>query len=782
VILVRRIGLLLALAVVPLVVAVLAFAAYIYSGVRAGGVQPSGTLAGLGVHAPVRIARDARGIPHIKAANERDLFFAEGYVQGSDRLFQIDIYRRLVAGRLSEIFGSAALASDKEARTFDVARAVADQERSLDARGHDDLNAFAEGINAAIRTRPLPPEFRVLGYRPEEWRPRDALLVAFATVVALADGWGDVLTRDDVARTGPPHAVDAFFPITDPLYDAPVTSSKIAPVAPLPPLTVPYPDATPLYGAALPPERAGLGSNDFTAGAALTGTHRALLANDPHLGLHMPGVWYLVDLDAPGFHAAGATLAGVPGVILGHNEHLAWGVTNGTVATTRIYREQFRAAGADEYRADGHWVHAKHRRETFVVRLGRPVVTDYLATRHGFVFEDRGTIRFAAAWTGVHDTRSGFATYVGLDRAANVDQALQALAAYPGPPQNFVLADDTGRAGYTLAGDVWRDPLWARGALDGPTQPPPGDDYVPFGDLPHVVPQRGALAWTANDRMYGAGYPLRLSAAFEPPYRASRISELLHAGKNYDVDAFSTIQADVKSLAERDLARAAASALHRRGTGGDAALADAEARLATFDGRFVEGSQAAVYAWALRRAAGDRLARYHLAGDLGKRYVGQNAGTLLIVLLRALREKPAGWVPHDDYDRFLIDSMRDALGVLRQGDRLGATWGDVGARIAQHPLASFGFGAWNGTRFPGHGDGFSPHVQGPANTQSFRAVWDVGNWEAGGIVIPQGESGQPGSRHYRDGAPVWLAGNLVPLPFGDAAVERERVSSETLAP
>ncbi len=781
----KVLGGVLGVTVVVLFVALASFAAYVYAGARAGATPPTGTLAA-GVGAAVQIDRDTRGIPHIRAGNERDMFFGEGFAQGCDRLFQLDVYRRLVAGRLAEVFGSVALGSDEEARVFDVNGTVDREVEGLDARARDDLSGFAAGINAAMAACPFPPEFRAMGYRPEPWQTRDTLLVAFATVVNLADSWDDVLVREDVRRFGPAQVADAFFPVTDPAYDAPITSRAHAPVAPLPKLTLPFGSGAiqrAQHAELDASDRAGLGSNDFAAGAALTGTGRALLANDPHLQLRMPGIWYLVDIASPGYHAAGATLAGIPGVILGHNQHIAWGVTNGSVATTRIYRETFRSASSDEYRAGETWLRATHRREVFTVRFGKAVARDYLATRHGFVFADRGTTRFAAAWTALTDHRTGFATYDGLDRARDLPAALRALATYPGPPQNFVLADDRGNAAYHLAGDVWRDSTWALGALDGVREPPPSSsDYVAAALLPRVDPGRNALVFTANDRMYGAGYPYRLTSNFEAPYRAARISQLLHARSRYDVAAFSAIQADVLSLPERDLAHAAAAALRRFGARGVTRGDDeAETLLAAFDGRFVEGSRAATLAFALRRTASEDLVRYHMPPDLARRYLAGNAGPALVAILRLLRERPKGWVPGDLFDAFLVDATRRAYANVAVEGVVPA-WGDTGARVAAHPFSAFGFKGWNGTQFPGHGDGFSPHVQASSVTQSFRAVWDVGDWDAGGIVIPQGESGEPASPHYRDGAPVWLSGRLVPLPFNAAAVAAARSATLTLVP
>jgi penicillin amidase len=802
----RRLALLLGLSLAPVVLAVAAFALYAYAGVRAGAQAPAGTLAGLGVSAPVRVYRDARGIPHVRAANERDLFFTQGYLQGVDRLFQLDLYRRATAGRLAEIFGSAATAADEDARICDVEGIARAQLALLPANERADLDAFAAGVNAAIRTRPLPPEFRILAYRPEPWTAQDSLVASFSTVLALTDTWNDVKTRVDVIAAVGPAARDAFFGITDPAYDAPTTGGPPAPVAKLPELpgvigALPGTDrvsrattapSSPARIAFAPPgipdsnagdpidARAGAGSNDFTAGAALTSTHRALLANDPHLELRIPGVWWLADLEAPGFHAAGATFAGVPGIILGHNAHLAWGATNGTVTTVRIYTERFRSATSDEYLADGTWLRAEHRIEKIAVRFGPTIERDYLRTRHGFVFRDDGDVKYAAAWTADLDRHSSFAQFDDLNRAATVAKAMTVLARYPGPPQNFVLADDRGNAGYVLAGEIPLDDAWGLAAYDGARTGVPSTHDVPYAQLPHVVASRSALAFTANDRVYGAGYPYRLSAAFSPPYRAARIRELL-AQRPYDVAGFSAIQADVTSLAERELARFAAHALaNEPAAKSDPALHDAALRFAAFDGRFTTDSVSAVYVNALRRLAMERLVHAHMSKQIAAEYLSADAGDAFVALMRSLREHPRGWVPHDDYDAFLVASVRDALADMQHRHLWGATWGDAGARTARHPLSFVGISAFDGVRFPGRGDGYSPHVQAPANAQSFRAVWDVGNWEAGGMVIPLGESGEPGSPHYRDLAPSWLAGTLVPLPFDDAAVRGAAIPGDTL--
>lgn len=782
--LVKRLGIVVLLAAVLAVVLLAAFALWVYAGVRSGAEPPVGTLRAPGIAAPVRIARDERGIPHVRAANERDLFFAEGYLQGTDRLFQLDIYRRLVRGRLSEVLGSLTLRNDVEARVFSIDAIASAQLAALRPVSRRNLQAFADGVNFAMASRPLPPEFRVLGYRPEPWTPQDSLAASFATVLALTDSWDDVATRADVIASVGPNARDAFFSISDPAYDAPTAGRGKAPVAPLPPLRIPFPAASPLYAVAdagAAGAKLGAGSNEFAAGAARTTTHRALLANDPHLELRMPGVWWLADLQAPSLHVAGGTLPGVPGIILGHNAHVAWGATNGTVATVSIYRERFRSAASDAYLAGGSYMRAEHRRETFGVRFGKTVTHDYLRTRHGFVFADRGPIKLAATWTADVDRRSSFDQFDALDRAVSASDAMRALSSYPGPPQNFVVADDRGLAGYVLAGEIPIDPAWGLVARDGPSSGTSPLPNVPFGALPHVTPARNAVAFTANARVYGAAYPYRLSAAFSPPYRAARIAQHLANGP-LDVAHFEAIQADVLSLPERELARAAVRALRTTAFRANPDLRTAETNLARFDGRFTGDSRGAVFVVALRRAATERFARLHLPPELARRYLASSPGEAFVAIMRMLRERPSGWVPADDYAAFLVASLREAVASLRAHGRFDATWSTAGERTAQHPLAGFGLRAWNGTRFPGRGDAYSPHVQAPANAQSFRAVWDVGNWDAGGMVIPQGESGEPGSPHYRDLAVSWLAETLVPFPFSEAAVRRATRTTLELTP
>ncbi|HEV7178794.1 MAG TPA: penicillin acylase family protein, partial [Candidatus Baltobacteraceae bacterium] len=401
-------------------VAVLAFAVNVALGMRAASLS-TGTVGGLAIGAPVEIRRDGRGVPHIRARNEHDLFFAQGYVEASDRLFQLDLLRRFVYGQLSEVLGNGALDADERARVVPVTALVQAQWRKLRPHDRQMLSAFADGVNAAMRTEPAPVEFRLLMYRPRPWKAQDALAVGFATVMDLTDTWDDIAGRNG-----------KHLPLSDPCYDAPVIEG-LARVSD--PTTC---TAKTAFIEELLHPKPPVGSNEWAAGAAHTSTGRALLANDPHLRLQIPGVWYLVDLSAPGYHAAGAALAGTPGVILGHNDRLAWGATNGTVASLSVFKASPTHLDARAWQI-----------ETFRVRLRRDVTKRYYRTPSMFGATTQRGGFVLVKWSAYSDPKSPLLAFDALDRAGSIEDGERALAVYPGPTQNFVLADTSGRVAYT---------------------------------------------------------------------------------------------------------------------------------------------------------------------------------------------------------------------------------------------------------------------------------------------------------------------------------------------
>jgi penicillin amidase len=708
-----------------------------------------------GLHAPVTIARDERGVPHIRARDEHDLFFAQGYAEGADRLFQMDLLRHYVDGRLAEWIGAPAVASDREHRFYNIAAVAHTVYRNADAHERMILDAFAAGINAAAEHEPLPPEYRALFLRFEPWKPEDAYVVGMATALELVDDGKLIPWRDQILRTLGPHGADAFYPIGDPQYDAPTMPGGRVAIPPLPPLhtlaNVAQVDAR--------DDRATIGSNGWAVGGAHVRGGHAVLANDPHLRLQIPGVWYLFEAQAPGIHIAGGSLAGTPGVILGHNAHVAWGVTNGTTSAMRVWS-----------RADGP-IH--ERREIIHVRFGADVVDVERDTDRGPMFG-----AYVLDWSQLRTPHSPLRGFLELDHAASIDDAMRALHDYPGPTQNFVFADDHGRAAYRMAGEVVSDGDYGLHVLTlhGPEKPP---QVVPFTAMPAVAPSRDAVVFTANNRPFAASYPYRLAAAFAAPLRAFEIERQLALAQSVAHDAMppeaiGNVQFDLASPGEVELAADALAAAKKH----PGAPADLVAALEQFRGSMASDSPGATAIVALRRTAVAMLVAHHLSKQQANAYFSDSIG--FTVLLRALRERPRGWVEHDDYDAFLVVAMQRARATI--GSAEIPEFGTYGAWTVQHPLAALGFSLWNGPHFIGHGGSYAPAVQWNGHSQSFRALWIAGDWDAGGIDIPSGESGEPGSEHYRDLGTRWEAHARTPLPFSDDAVTRATKHILTLTP
>ena len=421
------------------------------------------------------------------------------------------------------------------------------------------------------------------------------------------------------------------------------------------------------------------------------------------------------------------------------------------------------------------------------MRFGPDRTQTYLRTRHGFVFDDapdKNGYRYAAQWDPDVRADNPLTSFDLLDRANSAADATRALAAFPGPVQNFVIADAAGNATYHLAGRIPDDPAWGRRAYDGASVADGQHGMIAFDQLPQVPASRAAVAFTANARMYGAGYPYQLSPAFAPPYRAYRIHQMLQAHTRYGDDDFAAIQRDVTSVSERELAQAVVAALGHKHVHGPVVDRIADA-LRHFDGEFQGTSRAATAITWIRLDAVVRFVSYHLPTPLARRYLSlaQFSNEAYVAVLRMLRERPHGYVPHDDYDQFLVDSVKDAI-TQAEAHSQGVLdpWSKAWQVTPAHPLSGIGLTFWNGTPFPGLGGPFTPRVQNTTFSQSFRAVWDVGNWDAGGIVIPEGESGRPGNEHYRDAAPAWIDGTLIALPYSDAAVASATKHTLLLAP
>jgi penicillin amidase len=710
-----------------------AYAATVDVGLHATAAT-RGSIVATGLYARVTIVRDGRDIPHIWAANEHDLFFAQGYAQGSDRLFQLDLSRRYAYGRLAEVFGTKALALDKAQRAVDVNGIAERQLRALAPNDRAAIVAFSDGVNAAAASQPLPVEFRMLLYQPAPWTPKDSLAVSIVVSLELADSWHDVFARDAVWRQRGPRCFDTLFPLSDARYDVTVAGVQNAQPAPL------HRSGCNASGVAVRPPRDAIGSNAWAAGSRRSIDGHALIANDPHLILTIPGIWYIVEIQSPQVHAAGATIPGIPGVVLGHNERLAWALTNAEMATTSVFEA-------------GHLSRQSWVTERFRVRFARDVSASYYRTSRDFsVPNDNSSSATALVrWPIYAERRSAIATVLALDRAPNIDAALRIIASYRGSPQNFILADWSGRIAHHVAGLVPDDPAWGRyvhPARDLAADFPP----IAFAQLPREAPARDAIAVSANNKAYASTYPYRLSAQFEPPYRAYRIAELLHLRPRYDAAYFAQMQLDTLSPIDLEIARDVVR--FARTHPQQEPRADLLAALGRWDGRFEPDSHAAALEHMLRGSV------LGVAPEFSAR-------------LNELRGVDAAAARDIESD---LDGWFSFAFLQRRA------WREAGGTRIEHPLAPMNFAFLNGAWLPGAGDEDTVRLQEPGFAQSLRAVWDVGDWERGGIAIPSGESGEPGSLHYSDLSRAWVAGGLQPLPFGAAAVARNAAATLVLRP
>ncbi len=522
--------------------------------------QLDGTATLAGLRKEVTVERDRWGVPHIRANSVEDLAEAQGYVMAQDRLWQMDLLRRVARGQLSEILGPATLATDKEYRTLEFGRAAERELGLMDAESRAIMEAYARGINRFIEQHPtqLPLEFTLLHYQPTPWRASDSLTISAYMYRTLTNTWEDELDRAKVeARVGPGRAKELFSPeatmdhfiIGDPNVpndgsqrtrvkrddedddddmepDTVLKASAAAPDGAVASRSSPDLTSALAHNVAdslteIAQEiRHGLGSNNWVVNGEHTATGKPLLANDTHLELSLPPIWYQVHVTAPGWNVKGFTLPGAPLVIIGHNDRIAWGFTNNGADVQDLYIETFYPAAPDEYRVRGSWTKAQTYDETIRVKGQNDEHLKVVVTRHGPVVRREGDKAYALRWTATEP--GGLAnTYNWLGKARNWEEFRNVMKRVWGPGQNAVYADVDGNIGYVMAARV---PIRKKGHGEIPV---PGDTddyewtgYIPFEQLPQALNPDSGLIVTANARVVGPSYKPYLTDRWDEPYSA----------------------------------------------------------------------------------------------------------------------------------------------------------------------------------------------------------------------------------------------------------------------
>lgn len=750
-----------------------------------------------GIRGNVTIRRDGRGIPFIEAENEEDLYFAQGYAAATDRLWQMELLRRTGRGELAEIFGSSVLNEDKQRRNLGFAVVSEQMVSRLSSSSRAVLEAYARGVNALIESlseKSLPLEFRLLQFRPRPWRPADSLVIGKVFTESLTTTWQRDLMREELAGL-PRERKDALMPRVSPLDVVMVGSDNVQqrPLALSSPVNLPRRRATEVEAdGSLSQisnelrrslERVGIyaeeiaASNNWVVSGKRTVTGKPLLANDPHLSPSAPSIWYMAHLSAPTLRVAGVTVAGVPGIIIGHNDRIAWGITNVEADVQDLYIEKFDKADPLRYLTPAGWREAEVRREEIKVRknLDDPatetVEYNVTVTRHGPIIYERGGIRYALAWPAVDQVSIELEAYYALNRAGNWQEFRDALSRYTGFPLNYVYADVEGHIGYWAAG---RYPIRKTGEgtlpYDGATDAGDWTGYVPFEDTPHVYDPPSGIIVTANNRIVGQDYPHYITHDWAAPYRARRIYDLLSAKAKLSIDDFRAIQADTYSMPDAIFTAEAVK------LGRPLAANSPEWReiVAAFDGwDAMMSSDSRVMP--LSKLMRDAFQRRVLIGTLGegttRRYAWANSGTFFD---RIITTRPREWLPkeYDSYETLLVACYKDAQESLTK--RLGAersdwTWGRLVQVRFRHPLAN---APLDGEEFvippiPQNGGASTVNRAGHV---SMRYIADLSNWDNTQQGLPLGQSGDPGSPHWKDQLADWQAVTPRAFVFSKKAV------------
>src|SRR6266568_6764979 len=771
--------------------------------------QLDGAVQVRGLSTQVRVTRDAQGVPTIESSTLQDLFFAQGYVTTQDRLWQMDIMRRFAAGELAEILGDDLLKHDREQRILGLRIASQKALEITSEAERSRLSAYALGVNAYIESHrdKLPLEFRVLHYSPRLWTPEDSTLIAAQMVKDLNHGpYRQALTREKIlAKLGPELTADLY--VNSSVRDHPPTmSSPHLPKNEDGKITAEAADSSsgekPISAifefssiARLDMgQPSAVGSNNWVISGAHTVSGKPLLSNDMHLGHQMPNLWYEAHLHCGDFDAAGVTLPGIPYVIVGHNQRIAWGFTNVGPTVTDVFIENFNPQGA--YQTPSGWVQPEHRSEVIHVKGKPDVNVDVTITRHGPVITELvpGETRpLALRWTlydGLH------IPFFDVNAAQNWEEFRRAFSQLDAPGQNAVYADVDGNIGYQTTGKV---PIRAAG--DG-SLPVSGADnahewtsYIPFEKLPSIYNPPSGIIGTANGRITPDEYPNSISMEWEAPWRTARIYHVLESGRQFSAADMLALQTDIHSEAALFAAELFVYAVDH------APKASSRVKQAADLMRSWDGSmQASSAAPTIAESSVRELRRLLLEPKLGsapadpvkdeeglswKTYAWEMRS---VWLENILLHRPKRWLPekYSNYDELLTAGVDAAVNGPQAPKELASwRWGAFNAVEIEHPILSKIplIRRWSA---PGvqeqSGSGYTVKAVSRHHGPSERFTANLADLDQSTLNIVTGQGGNFMSPYYMDQWKAWYEGTTFTLPFSAKAMEVARTHRLVLEP
>ncbi|MGE5223013.1 MAG: penicillin acylase family protein [Omnitrophica WOR_2 bacterium] len=794
-----------------------------------------------GLKGPVDIYRDAYGIPQIYAASEHDLFFAEGYVHAQDRFWQMDFWRHIGSGRLSEMFGESELQTDKFLRTMGWARVVQKELAVFDPESKAILDAYAEGVNAYLSNHQgaaISLEYAVLGlltpgYKPEPWTPLNTMTWAKVMAWDLGGNMDEEIQRAILQSTLTSQQVDELFPPYP--SDRPVivtglsASASAAHPAGLSPADYArkFAALSPAFaalqkqidsvGAMSGPSGPGIGSNNWVISGKLTATGKPLLANDPHLSPQMPSIWYEVGLHCVQktqtcpYEATGFSFAGVPGVIIGHNDRIAWGFTNVGPDVQDLYIEKINPANPNQYEVNGKWVDMQVITETIQVAKGSPVQLTVRYTRHGplisGVFDLKGLAGsswmalpeqygVSLRWTAL-DISHTWRAVLEIDRAQNWDDFRNAARDFDVPAQNMVYADVDGNIGYQTPGLI---PIRAHG--DG-RYPVPGwtdeyewTGYIPFDKLPSTFnPSQGFVA-TANNAVVGPNYPYMITADWDYGFRAQRIVDMIqHAPGPVDIAYIQKMQGDDLNIT----AQALLPPLMQLSLD-DSRLEQARSLLKNWDFQSrMDSAPAALFASFWKHLLMDTF-----QDKLPNEYMPDGGSRWSEVMSRLIKQPDSSWwdikstpdvETRDDIYRKAFGEAVDELTQLQGKDPARWNWGDLhtltieNQSLGKSPVALINE-LFNRGPFRTSGGDSIVNATGWAASNSYqvvsvpsmRMIVDLSNLSNSLAIDLTGESGHTYDPHYVDMADQWRNIQYHPMLWDQAQIQSAPGGSLRLLP
>ncbi|MCU0452469.1 MAG: penicillin acylase family protein [Bacteroidetes bacterium] len=746
------------------------------------------------LNASVDVVRDAYGMVHITASSTTDAYRALGYVHAQDRLWQMELIRRVGMGRLAEAVGAAGIPVDRLLRTIGLWEVAVRTEGILDAETRDALTAYAEGVNAHINStkgrRPL--EFDLLGLEPEPWTVRHSLLVSRLMAWELDySRWMDVTLGVLVERFGLERAMELFpsWPGDAPLI-VPAQERKARALG-----FREFLDAEQAARRVLGWSSLGHGSNSWVVAGSRTRSGKPILANDPHLMLMTPGRFHESHLTAPGLEVSGLCIPGVPFVIIGRNRAIAWGLTNAMMDDHDFYVERVDdPVHPTRYEVDGSWRPLSVREDTIVVRDGDPIVLTIYATHRGPVVNRiEAAAKFSREllsmrWSGHEPSNDGRAFFM-LNRATSWSEFRSALEHLAAPAQNIIYADTAGNIGVQTSGRLPIRPeghAWLPSA--GWLSASDWDGFIPTSSLPFSYNPRQGYIVTANNKIIGDEFPYHISHIWEPSWRAERLHEVLRGDSLITVEDMVRLQLDVLSPLARRVAPLIVSSVP------ESSASNTERRalvyLRSWDHRLQESSPAA----SIFEATYNRLVTETLADELGPDLLSvyDTLASMPLTTVERLLHRPASpWF--DDVRTPAVESRDDIIrrafsaAVLELSDRLGPevrtwSWDRIHTVTFEHA-----FGAdprlaliFNNGPFPVRGSHSTVSVGYYTLTQPYRMtvgpstrqVYDLSDVNRTRSVLPPGQSGQAFHEHYDDQIPLWLSGGSRIVPMDPARVER----------